>query len=173
MAQECLQLSWRFKHYFTSIRSMLTNEQAEFDGQVLALAKVTIDSANVKSLLEATKKADAEGKSIILLGEMFTLLKLDDVEGRTAFLRGVQSVRSSGVAHRKGTTYEKTIAKLNIDADNYKAEFDIILTAFAKLFADIRAKLEEPAVEATAVVAEVREVPVVAPEGTEGSLPPS
>lgn len=142
-----LPMTPKDEHYFTSIRSMLTNEQAEFDGQVLSLAKVTIDSANVKSLLEATKKADAEGKSIILLGEMFALLKLDDVDGRTTFLRGVQSVRSTGVAHRKGTAYEKTITKLNIDADNYKAEFDIILSGFAKLFADIRAKLHEPVVE--------------------------
>lgn len=166
-----LPMKDRDEHFFTSIRSMLTNEQAEFDGQVLSLAKVTIDSANVKALLEATKKTDAEGKSIILMGEMFSLLKLDDVEGRTAFLRGVQSVRSSGVAHRKGTTYEKVIAKLNIDANNYKEEFDIILSGFAKLFADIRAKLEEPVVEVAAVVAEEAKAPVITPEGKEGSSP--
>lgn len=166
-----LPMTAKDEHYFTSIRSMLTNEQAEFDGQVLSLAKVTIDSANVKSLLEATKNADAEGKSIILLGEMFKLLKLDDVDGRTAFLRGVQSVRSSGVAHRKGTTYEKTIAKLNIDADNYKAEFDIILNGFAKLFADIRAKLQDPAGVVATVVAAAPTEPAVEPEGTEGSSP--
>ncbi|WP_166676687.1 hypothetical protein [Paraburkholderia caballeronis] len=51
-----------------------------------------------------------------------------------AFLRGVQSVRSTGIAHRKGTEYEKLIAKLNIDDENYQAEFDLILTKFAALF---------------------------------------
>jgi hypothetical protein len=163
-----LPMSEKDEHFFTSIRSMLTNEQSEFDGQILSLAKVTIDSANVKSLLQATKKTDAEGKSIILFGEMFKLLDLEDVEGRMAFLRGVQSVRSSGVAHRKGTLYEKTIAKLNIDADNYKAEFDSILSGFSKLFADIRAKLGEPIVEADAVLAKVPVVPTVSPEGNEG-----
>jgi hypothetical protein len=163
-----LPMSEKDEHFFTSIRSMLTNEQSEFDGQILSLAKVTIDSANVKSLLQATKKTDAEGKSIILFGEMFKLLDLEDVEGRMAFLRGVQSVRSSGVAHRKGTLYEKTIAKLNIDADNYKAEFDSILSGFSKLFADIRAKLEEPIVEADAVLAKVPIVPTISPRGNEG-----
>jgi hypothetical protein len=43
-------------------------------------------------------------------------------------------VRSTGVAHRKGTEYEKLIAKLEIDDENYQAEFDLILTKFASLF---------------------------------------
>ncbi len=132
----------RDEHFFTSIRSMLTNEQAEYDAQVLSLAKVTIDSANVKSLAALLENTDAEGKSIVLLGELFTLLKLNNAEGKTTFLRGVQSVRSSGVAHRKGTQYEKIIVKLDIDTDNYKAEFDLLLSSFAKIFSEIRAKVE-------------------------------
>ncbi|TDV06995.1 hypothetical protein C7408_12190 [Paraburkholderia caballeronis] len=43
-------------------------------------------------------------------------------------------MRSTGIAHRKGTEYEKLIAKLNIDDENYQAEFDLILTKFAALF---------------------------------------
>jgi hypothetical protein len=39
-----LPLSEKDKHFFSSIRSMLTNEQAEFDAQILALTKVTTDS---------------------------------------------------------------------------------------------------------------------------------
>lgn len=52
----------------------------------------------------------------------------------TAFLRGVQSVRSTRVAHRKGTEYKKVIVKLNSDNENYQAGFDHILTKFVFLF---------------------------------------
>lgn len=76
----------------------------------------------------------AESKSIVLLEQLFSKLKIARSDQIAAFLRGVQSVRSTGVAHRKGTEYEKVISKLSIDDGNYQDEFDLILTKFASLF---------------------------------------
>lgn len=129
-----LPLTERDEHFFSSIRSMLTNEQSEFDAQILAVAKVTIDSVNVKALHEYIPDESGESKSIVLLELLFSKLKIAQSDQVGAFLRGVQSVRSTGVAHRKGTEYGKVISKLSIDDGNYQAEFDLILTKFASLF---------------------------------------
>lgn len=129
-------------HFYASIRSLLTNEQAEFDSQVLALAKVTLDSINVKEL-KLHLKTPAEDKitPIGLLDLLFQQLVLDDIPSKVEFLRGLQSLRSTGVAHRKGTEYDKVIKKLAIDDGNYMAEFDKILLVFAGILSDFGQKL--------------------------------
>ena len=50
-----MPLSVSDRHFFTSIRSLLTNEQSEFDSQILALAKIVIDSLNTEELRKATE----------------------------------------------------------------------------------------------------------------------
>lgn len=129
-----LPLAEKDYHFFSSIRSMLTDEQSEFDALILSIAKITIDSVNIKELRRFLDSGDDEGKSIVLLEATFKKLGLTGSDEASAFLRGVQSVRSTGVAHRKGTEYDKVIARLNIDEDNYKSEFDEILTKFVLLF---------------------------------------
>ncbi|WP_261547477.1 hypothetical protein [Burkholderia multivorans] len=128
-----LPLVDRDKHFLSSIRSMLTTEQSEFDTQILSVSKVTIDSINVKALRSYLGDNSSDSKSIMLLEQLLDKLGFDVAQWGT-FLRGVQSVRSTGVAHRKGTEYEKLMAKLNIDEENYRAEFDLILGKFAALF---------------------------------------
>lgn len=122
-----LPLSEKDQHYFSSIRSMLTNEQSEFDALVLALSKVTIDSINVKELRSYLGISDTEIKSIALVEQLLTKLNASNISRYVELLRGVQSVRSTGVAHRKGTEYDKVIAKLDIDTNDYQVEFDHIL----------------------------------------------
>ena len=114
-------------HFFNSIRSMLTNEQSEFDAQILALSKVTIDSVNIKKLRIFLEISDVESKSIYLLEKLLIKLQIMDIPSYIALIRGIQSVRSTGVAHRKGTEYDKAIAKLDININDYQAEFDQIL----------------------------------------------
>lgn len=128
-----LPLADKDAHFLNSIRSMLTCEQSEFDALILSVAKITIDSVNIKDLRKHLGQDD-ESKSIVLLGLFLQSLNIQNHEDFSTFLRGVQSVRSSGVAHRKGTEYDKVIAKLNIDEDNYQAEFDEILSKFVSLF---------------------------------------
>ena len=123
-----LQLNPKDLHFFDAIRSMLGNQQSEFDSMILGLVKSTIDSLNVKALRE--QLGTDESKSIVLLESFLTKLNVKEVEQIAQFLKGVQAVRSSGVAHRKGTEYEKVIKRLSLDENNYQAEFDEILRQF-------------------------------------------
>ncbi len=132
-----LPLSEKDEHFYSSLRSMLTHEQSEFDSQILALTKVTIDSINVKPLRSFLGESDPSKKSILLMEELLTHLNSKHLTALTSLLRGIQSVRSTGVAHRKGTEYEKAVAKLKIDADDYRSEFDQLLLGMVFLFDDI------------------------------------
>lgn len=132
-----LPLAKKDEHFFNSLRSMLTKEQSEFDGQILALTKSTIDSINVKSLREYLKVTDPSIKSIGLMELLLTALQSRNLTEQVSLIRGIQSIRSTGVAHRKGTDYEKIISKLNIDDNDFQNEFDHLLLNMALLFKGI------------------------------------
>ncbi|HEY0821738.1 MAG TPA: hypothetical protein VGD46_23385, partial [Rhizobacter sp.] len=128
-----LPLAEKDQHFFEDIRSMLTNEQSEFDALILSLAKTTIDSLNVKGLRSFLERGDGD-KSIELFRQLLTRLNVPDVDAHVALLHSVQAVRSSGVAHRKGTEYQKIMLKYGIDADDYAAAFEGILHQYVRLF---------------------------------------
>ena len=132
-----LPLSTKDAHFYESLRSMLSNEQSEFDAQVLALTKITIDSINVKSLRNHLGVTDKSTKSISLMKNLLQKLESPHFSALSSLLKGVQSVRSTGVAHRKGTEYEKTMSKLNIDEGDYASEFDQLLLGMHFLFEEI------------------------------------
>jgi hypothetical protein len=71
------------------------------------------------------------------LEKLLEKLQSHHIEALGGLLKGVQSVRSTGVAHRKGTKYEKTISRLNIDDDEYSAEFDQLLLGMIFLFEEL------------------------------------
>ncbi len=121
------------KHCFNTLHSLTKNEQSEFDTQVLFLVKITIDSINVKRLKEQV--SIEEGGSIKLLS---AYLKAIGVKFDTAsFLGGLQGVRSTGVAHRRGSQYEKTIERLGIDDGALIQAFDSILDQAIELLREI------------------------------------
>lgn len=121
------------KHCFITLHSLTKNEQSEFDSQILSLVKITIDSINVKKLKEHVS-IDESG-SIKLLS---AYLKAGGVKFDTAsFFGGLQGVRSTGVAHRRGSQYEKTIERLGIDDDTLTQAFDHILEQATELLREI------------------------------------
>jgi hypothetical protein len=101
------------EYYLKILRVPLTNEQREFDEQVLALTKVFIDSLNEKELARGiTQKENAKG-----LDKLEAFLKHNN--GYSApmmeFLRKLQALRSACSAHRKGDSYEKLKPYFEID----------------------------------------------------------
>jgi hypothetical protein len=121
------------KHCFKTLHSLTKNEQSEFDAQVLSLVKMTIDSINVKGLKEHV--SIDEGGSIKLLS---AYLNEGGVEfGISSFLGGLQGVRSTGVAHRRGSKYAKTIERLGLDDRALTLAFDRILEQMTELLGDI------------------------------------
>jgi len=85
----------------------LQGTQAEFDAQVLALATILCDSINAQALLGEigdTPENRSLG-SIARLEKWLEQQPIEDYQAQTEFLRALQSLRSAGSAHRKGSKY--------------------------------------------------------------------
>ncbi len=79
-----MPLSIKDEHFYESIRSMLTSEQSEFDAQVLAFTKVTINSINVKSLRNNLEVTDKSIKSISLMETLLERLEFPNLPQNAA-----------------------------------------------------------------------------------------
>jgi hypothetical protein len=96
-----LPLSESDSHYLESLHIPTTaNNAKEFDEQLLAIVKITIDSLNEKKLAEGFTSLKKGAKSIDKL-ENFLTSKGYNLSGMILFLRNVQQLRSSTVAHRR------------------------------------------------------------------------
>ena len=119
--------------HLQSLRIPATDEQRDFDGLVLSLTKILIDSLNEKSLrklIPCEKQEEFKDKRGIALLE--AALHLNDFEGadvHIAFLQKLQNLRSSGSAHRKGRTYLKIAAHFNVESQSLRHVFANILNS--------------------------------------------
>ena len=128
-----LPLTASDEHCFKTLHSLTKNEQSEFDSQVLSLVKITIDSINVKGIKEHISIEESGSIKLLL-----AYLKEGGVEFDIAsYLGGLQGVRSTGVAHRRGSKYEKTIERLGIDDGALAQAFDRILEQMTELLREI------------------------------------
>lgn len=120
-----LDLNEGDEHHFSSLRIPTTNEQSEFDNQVGSLVKILIDSINEKEINKHLK-ISVDG-SISKLEELFKENGIEGYEKHVKYLRNLQSLRSTGVAHRKGKKYEKNSKYFGIGDKNLSDIFDDIL----------------------------------------------
>ncbi len=122
------------EYHLQSLRVPATDEQRDFDGLVLGLATILVDSLNVHGLKLLLPQSQEKG-SINLLA---TVLVNYDAEGGSSkhigFLRNLQSLRSSGSAHRKGEKYDSVIEKIGTSSQDLRTLFaDILWQAVALL----------------------------------------
>jgi hypothetical protein len=101
-----LPLTREDQHHVKALHIPITTTQAEFDLQVLGLTKAIIDSLNEARLKELLAQV-TDKRGIALLEEVCKALKIDGHENHIQYLRDLQSLRSSGAAHRKGSNYAK------------------------------------------------------------------
>lgn len=102
-------------HLLETVRIPVTNSQAELDEQVLHLTKLLVDSLNEKELA-ARAGVLAEGtKGIGKLAGFLEATQFREGTSIVQLLRDLQTLRSTGSGHRKGSGYEKIIAKLGVD----------------------------------------------------------
>ena len=116
-------------HHFQCLRVPATDEQRDFDEVVLGLTKILIDSLNEKSLnalIPAEKRENLKG-SISRLESALAESGIADSEKHIKFLRGLQELRSSGSAHRKGSNYRKIAVDFGIESQNLRSVFDGVL----------------------------------------------
>ncbi len=112
------------EHHFKTLRIPLTEEQKEFDEQVGSLTKIIIDSLNEKELgKDINEKIDGSINKL----EKFLESKRLKFDEMIKFLRNLQSLRSSAVAHRKGKNYKKLKKYFSIGEKDLSKIFDDIL----------------------------------------------
>lgn len=119
----------------SSLKLLTHNEQKEFDEQVLALTKILIDSLNEKKLRRLLPQGRQEVSwldkllkffflhfrqskrlcGISLLDKALKHRNISDAEQHVKFLRNLQELRSTSVAHRKGDKYIKAVSRMGLD----------------------------------------------------------
>ena len=107
-----LPLAEQDQHYMSSLKLLTHNEQKEFDEQILALTKILIDSLNEKEL---HRFLSCEERGISLLDKVLTQRNVSGSEQHVKFLRDLQELRSTSVAHRKGDKYVKASRRIGLD----------------------------------------------------------
>lgn len=115
------------KHILQHLRVPMKNVSSEFDQQMLYLTKLLIDSLNEKQISESIANCPESSKGITKFEILLTEMKYSNAGVFIGFLRGMQHVRSRGVAHRKGKSYDKSLMQLNIDKLDYINSFARIL----------------------------------------------
>ena len=120
-------------HHLQSLRIPATDEQRDFDGLVLSLAKILIDSLNeesLKKLVPTGKQEEIKDKrGISLLEVALDMNNLEGADAHIAFLRKLQNLRSSGSAHRKGKNYLKIATYFNVENQSLRHVFANILNS--------------------------------------------
>lgn len=101
-------------HLLDTIRIPVTNSQAELDEQIGHLTKLLIDSLNEKELAALASDLEAGAKGISKLAGFLEATQFPEHQPVIQLFRDLQTLRSTGSAHRKGSGYEKIIAKLGV-----------------------------------------------------------
>ena len=123
-----LELDQKDQHLLTALHLPTTEDQSEFDSQVLALTKILVDSLN-ESELEKRISSRSEGMKGIDKLEMFLNESgIPEVSSMVSFFRNLQALRSTGSGHRKGKKYEKVAQRFGIGSKNLQRVFEDILT---------------------------------------------
>ena len=128
----------RDEHHFKGLRVPSTDEQGDFDDLVLSLTKILIDSLNQKELkklisleqeqdLSSDQKENLKG-SIGCLEIALNSCGVEDVADHITFLRKLQSLRSTGSAHLKGSKYQKIAKDFGIESQSLQEVFVGILS---------------------------------------------
>ncbi len=114
------------EHHLQNIRVPTINEQPEFDELVLGLTKILIDSLNERELNRLIPREQLESLrgSISRLEAALSAGGVDDAREHIAFLRDLQSLRSSGAAHRRGREYRRIAARFELDRQDKRTVFE-------------------------------------------------
>ncbi len=128
-----LPLEKKDKYNFTGLRIPLNENQKEFDEIISLTAKIFVDSLNLKGLKKnisedklSTIDEKHLGQSMFLFETYLQEQSFDLTEEFCKLLRDIQLIRSTGIAHRKGSRYEKAIKRVGIDESNFINSISLI-----------------------------------------------
>jgi hypothetical protein len=133
-----LSLSQGDSHLLATVRVPVTSSQAEFDEQIGHLTKLLIDSLNEKEIAARAGALPENPKGITKLAGFFETTKFPESQSTVQLLRDLQSLRSAGTAHRKGSEYQKIVTKLGVDPSNKADAVRQLLTTATQALRAIR-----------------------------------
>jgi len=113
-------------HHMKSLHVPTTDGQKEFDDQVASITKIIIDSLNEKELEKGLTINKENPRGIDKL-EAFLIADRFSVPKMIEFFRNLQALRSTGIAHRKGSNYEKIKRFFDIGNKDLPVVFEDIL----------------------------------------------
>ncbi len=121
------------RHLYGTLRLPLTEEWREFDEQIQGLAKAIVDSLNTAFLSRETGHTiDGETVrgSIDLLETYLSKVGLPDDLKQAVIrpFRAVWGIRSAGVAHRKGSNFNRALRRLQLDKLSNRAKIRKLVT---------------------------------------------
>jgi hypothetical protein len=105
------------QHYYETLQVPITNDQSEFDKQILAMAKLFVDAISISSIQHFTGIHD-QSKPIILLECLFNKLNITEYNPHLEILRKLYEIRSSGIGHRKGKNFTKISKYYELSSEN-------------------------------------------------------
>lgn len=139
-----LPLSTGDEHYLKTLRVPLTESLSEFDQQILALAKVLVDSLNEKELEKRLTTVPTGAKGISKFELFLEQNNFAEPKDHTRILRVIQQIRSTGVAHLKGKDYLKIAGSLGLDQKKYGSVFADLLDEASSLLTDLQTHFLPP-----------------------------
>ena len=127
-------LTLRDEYHLKALRIPSTDEQRDFDELVLSLTKILIDSLNQKELkklisLEQEQTLSDQKESLLAVSKLPLIpvvLKMQQIT--SLFCGNLQSLRSTGSAHLKGSKYQKIANYFDIESQSLREVFAGILS---------------------------------------------
>jgi hypothetical protein len=127
------------EHHWKVLHIPISNDQAEFDTQIIALTKILVDSLNDEEISkQVSQPFPPDTKSI---GKLDKYLELQNYPERVrdgAFLRRLQTIRSISAAHRKGSDYSKRMKGQGVDLSQLSTTFREILEQAIEMLQGLR-----------------------------------
>jgi hypothetical protein len=110
---------WREPHsedryVFSQLHVCLDENQTEFDQQNALLAKLLVDLLDEENIVARLKDQEIPAGGINRLELLLTSEGVSDARGIVNPLRTVQSLRSAGAAHAKGTRYAEAMERTGL-----------------------------------------------------------
>ena len=94
------------------LRLPLNDSQPEFETALSLMVKLLVDSLNERSISTIIGEKLPTEKGISKFGRPLVEIGYPHADRDTELLRSLQELRSTGMAHRKGSQYQKTIEKI-------------------------------------------------------------
>lgn len=132
-------------HHLDGLRVPASEEQREFDDLVLSMTKVLVDSLNdeeLKRLIPEEQRKDSN-QGIARLEKVLAIRGGTGYESHIKFVRNLQSLRSAGIAHRKGSNFKKISEEFELQEKTLPEVFQGILEKGARFLEYLKDVVDE------------------------------